>query len=125
MKKLLVISLFALGFLVSFADNGQKEFILEKFNPVTAENPLTVVESQESSASPTAIYEIVIWITICETFEDGSIGKISYGIPTGNPLVCMDATTLASIKAMYESMYWMMYPNACDIDARETLLDDC
>ena len=125
MKKLIVMSVFALGSMVSFASNGQKELVLENFNALTSGKHLIATESQEFSASSTATYEIVVWITICETFEDGSIGEINYGMPTGNTTPCFDAVQLASLKAMYESMYWMMYPNACDIDARETLVIEC
>ena len=111
--------------MLSFAGNGQNELLLKNFNTVTIENSLTAVEAQEFSVSSTASYEIVIWLTFCETFEDGSIGEINYGVPV-SPVSCVDAATLASIKAMYESiyLYWLMYPNACKIEARETLIDD-
>ncbi|MFA5556342.1 MAG: hypothetical protein WCY06_09350 [Flavobacteriaceae bacterium] len=56
------MSIFALGFMVSFANNGQKELELEKFNIVTPENQSTVVEFQEFSASSIATYELVVWI---------------------------------------------------------------
>ncbi|MDR6969518.1 hypothetical protein J2X31_003551 [Flavobacterium arsenatis] len=124
MKKLIVMGVFALGSMVSFADNGQKELILEKFNAVITANSLTV-ESQESSVSSTASYEITIWITICETLGDGSTAETSYGIPTGNPTPCLDANGLAFIKTNYETLYLFMYPNACKIEARETLLEIC
>lgn len=43
MKKLIITSIFALGFMVSFANNGQKELELEKFNALTPDNQSTVV----------------------------------------------------------------------------------
>lgn len=119
MKKLIITSIFALGFMVSFANNGQKELELEKFNVVTPENQSTVVEFQEFSASSIATYELVVWIYIC----DGENGT-SYGLPLPTAY-CIDSTQLATLKAMYESIYWIYNPDSCRIEVRETLIEEC
>jgi len=121
MKKLITLSLFALSSMASFAGNGEKDLMLDKFNTLMDENVLTV-ESQED-LNPTATYEIQVRIYIC---GPDNIGTDWFETATGpNGTGCIDENQLEVIKTTYENLYRIYYPEACGVGAYATKLDDC
>lgn len=121
MKKLIMVGVLALGSLVSFAGNGQKEISLQKFNDVKVENALTS-ESQEFF-NHTANYHIVARIFVC---GPGNIGTDWFETATGpNGTGCVDATQLASIITLYENLYGITHADACNVMIFAEKIDDC
>ncbi len=117
MKKIITLSVFTLGSMVSFAGNGEKDFALENFSALTAEKVLTK-ESQEFF-NHTAYYDLT--------------ARVVTGTPTNSiiqliPITetnCIDATQLASLITAYESVYAIMYPDASSVTVTATKIDDC
>src|SRR5690606_32358191 len=98
-----------------------KEIFLERFNEITVEKALTL-ESQEFF-NHTSNYRIIARIFIC---GPGNTGTDYFETATGpNGTGCVDATQLASIITLYENMYAITHPDACDVVIYAEKIDDC
>lgn len=120
MKKLIMMSVFVLGSMTSFADNGEKNFTLEKLNVITVKNTSTA-DSQEFF-NHTAYYTIVARIFVCGS---GNIGTDWFEtvIPQTN---CLDTTQLATAITTYEYLYnTVYYPDSCRVEITAHKIDDC
>lgn len=117
MKKLIIMSVFAMCTMISFAGNGQKELADKAFNEVKIENSL----ESDAAFNTGNVYKIDIRIFwVCS----GGMSNDSFqtAIEQTN---CLDATQLANVKAMYLMLYQTMYPDVCNIMVYDTLLYSC
>jgi len=115
-----MMSMFALGTITAFAGNGEREIALEKFNDLTVEN-----QSNDSKDffNHTANYVLSARIFIC---GPGNVGTDYFVTATGpNGTGCVDATQLASLITLYENMYAITHPGACNVIIYSDKIDDC
>lgn len=110
MRNLIMMSVFALGSMISFANNGEKEIKSEKLN-AEIENSVTT-ESQEFF-NHTSNYEIIAQIFVCGSNGTGTNWFETASGPNGTG--CVDATQLAAIISTYETLYGITHPDACDV----------
>lgn len=121
MKKLIIMSLFTLSSMLCFAGNGQKEVALENFNVVTVENTQTT-ELQEFF-NHQSNYDLIAEIFVCGPGGTGTSFFITITPAMGTG--CVDATQLATMIALYESIAAISYPDACDIQITANKRSDC
>ena len=125
MRNLILISVCALGSMVSFAGNGNKdkEVKLEKTTTQNVEN--LCAENSQEFFNHTANYAIVAHVYSCPA--EGGVNTIDYfeTLSGANGTGCVDDAQLASMIALYEGIADLMYPDACDIDVFAVKLYDC
>jgi len=119
MKKLIIMSVFALCSMISFAGNGQKELADKTFNEVKIEN--SSASESDANFNTGNVYKIDIRIFwVCS----GGMSNDSFQTAI-DQTACLDATQLANVKAMYLMLYQTMYPDVCNIVVYDTLLYPC
>ncbi len=120
MKKIIIMSIFALCTMISFADNGQKELADKTFNEVKIEN--SSASESDANFNTGNVYKIDIRI-FWKCYPTG--GHTDSFVTAIEQTTCLDATQLANVKAMYLMLYQTMYPDVCDIMVYDTLLYSC
>lgn len=113
MKKLIMLSIFALGTVSSFAGNGETEIASKEFSSVSSD-----LNEEFSNGD---LYRIDIKITwTCS----GGLANSSFKTAI-EQTACLDATQLASVKSMYLMLYQTMYPDVCNVEVYEHFIDSC
>lgn len=108
MKKLIMMSIFALGTITAFAGNGEKEIASKR-----------ITEDSQEFFTTHKKYRIEIWYYI----SDGTYAT-SHGQTVIPETQCLDDTNIEILRSSLETAYQAMNPGR-NLRAKIVLLEDC